>query len=137
MPDSGPVSDSRRLVAELVAGSNVLRDAGVNMYEYTEQLTYLLFLKMAEERATRPLNLDRVVPDEYAWHQLLGLSGEALEDAYRHILRGLARQPGVLGAVYRGAQNKISNPPRATLILMFTRDISVVTDQVRERLQAR
>lgn len=45
------MSDSRRLVAELVAGSNVLRDSGVNMYEYTEQLTYLLFLKMAQVRA--------------------------------------------------------------------------------------
>jgi hypothetical protein len=44
------MSDSRNLVAKLVAGSNVLRDSGVNMYEYTEQLTYLLFLKMAEER---------------------------------------------------------------------------------------
>ena len=87
------VSDSRRLVAKLVAGSNVLRDSGVNMYEYTEQLTYLLFLKMAEERATRPLNPERVVPDEFAWHRLLGLSGEALEDTYNHILRGLAASP--------------------------------------------
>ena len=61
--------DSRRLVAKGVAGSNVLRDSGVNMYEYTEQLTYLLFLKMAEERATRPLNPERVVPEEYSWHK--------------------------------------------------------------------
>ena len=112
------MSDSRRLVAKLVAGSNVLRDSGVNMYEYTEQLTYLLFLKMAEERATRPLNPERVVPDEYAWHQLLGLSGEALEDTYNHILRGLASQPGVLGAVYRGAQNKISNPSHLKTLIV-------------------
>src|SRR3954449_239640 len=104
------MTESRRLVAKLVAGSNVLRDAGVNMYEYTEQLTFLLFLKMAEERATRALNPERVVPEEYSWNQLLGLSGEALEDTYNHILRGLAGQPGVLGAIYRGAQNKISNP---------------------------
>jgi type I restriction enzyme M protein len=88
------MTESRRLVNRLVAGSNVLRDAGVNMYEYTEQLTFLLFLKMAEERATRSLNREPVVPDEYSWHQLLGLSGEELEDAYNHILRGLANQPG-------------------------------------------
>jgi type I restriction enzyme M protein len=112
------VSDSRRLVAKLVAGSNVLRDAGVNMYEYTEQLTYLLFLKMAEERATRRLNPERVVPDEFAWHRLLGLSGEALEDTYNHVLRGLASQPGVLGAVYRGAQNKISNPSHLKTLIV-------------------
>ncbi len=114
------MSDSRQLVAKLVSGSNVLRDSGVNMYEYTEQLTYLLFLKMAEERATRPLNPERVVPDRYAWRHLLGLSGEDLEDVYNHILRGLASQPGVLGAIYRGAQNKISNPAHLkTLIVDF------------------
>lgn len=112
------MSESNRLVAKLVAGSNVLRDSGVNMYEYTEQLTYLLFLKMAEERAKRPLNPERVVPEEYSWHQLLGLSGEALEDAYNHILRGLASQPGVLGAIYRGAQNKISNPSHLKTLIV-------------------
>ncbi len=90
------------------------------MYEYTEQLTYLLFLKMAEERANRPLNPERVVPEEYSSQRLLGLSGEALEDAYNHMLRGLASQPGVLGAIYRGAQNKISNPSHLkTLILDY------------------
>ena len=112
------MSESNRLVAKLVAGSNVLRDAGVNMYEYTEQLTYLLFLKMADERASRPLNPERVVPEEYSWGQLLGLSGEALEDAYNHILRGLAGQPGVLGAIYRGAQNKISNPSHLKTLIV-------------------
>jgi type I restriction enzyme M protein len=103
------VTEASRLVSKLVAGSNVLRDAGVNMYDYTEQLTYLLFLKMAEERARRPLNPERVVPEEYSWSRLLGLSGEELEDAYNRILRGLASQPGVLGTIYRGAQNKITN----------------------------
>lgn len=112
------MTESRRLVSKLVAGSNVLRDAGVNMYEYTEQLTFLLFLKMAEERATRPLNPERVVPPEYSWSQLLGLSGEELEDAYNHILRGLASQPGVLGTIYRGAQNKITNPSHLKTLIV-------------------
>ena len=114
------MTESRRLVTKLVAGSNVLRDAGVNMYDYTEQLTFLLFLKMADERATRSLNPERVVPEEYSWNRLLGLSGEELEDTYNHILRGLAGQPGVLGTIYRGAQNKISNPSQLkTLIVDF------------------
>lgn len=112
------MSESNRLVAKLVAGSKVLRDSGVNMYEYTEQLTYLLFLKMAAERASRPLNPERVVPDEYSWNRLLGLSGEALEDEYNHILHGLASQPGVLGAIYRGAQNKISNPSHLKTLIV-------------------
>lgn len=112
MSETTPMTESRRLVAKLVAGSNVLRDAGVNMYEYTEQLTFLLFLKMADERATRPLNPEQVVPDDYSWSQLLGRSGEELEDTYNHILRALSSQPGVLGTIYRGAQNK--NPTRPT-----------------------
>lgn len=49
------VSDSRRLVDKLWAYCNVLRDDGVGVIEYTEQLTYLLFLKMTHERATRAL----------------------------------------------------------------------------------
>jgi type I restriction enzyme M protein len=112
------MTESRRLVAKLVAGSNVLRDAGVNMYDYTEQLTFLLFLKMAEERATRALNPERVVPEEYSWHQLLGRSGEDLENTYNHILRGLAGQPGVLGTIYRGAQNKVTNPSHLKTLIV-------------------
>lgn len=111
MPDS-------RLINKLVAGSNVLRDAGVNMYEYTEQLTYLLFLKMAEERASRALNPARVVPDELSWHQLTGLSGDKLEVTYSSILRDLSSQPGVLGAIYRGAQNKINNPSHLRTLIV-------------------
>lgn len=112
------MTESRRLVSKLVAGSNVLRDAGVNMFEYTEQLTFLLFLKMAEERATRPLNPEQVVPEEYSWSRLVGLSGEELEDSYNHILRGLASQPGVLGTIYRSAQNKIANPSHLRTLIV-------------------
>ncbi len=112
------MTETRRLVNKLVGGSNVLRDAGVNMYEYTEQLTFLLFLKMAEERATRPLNPERVVPEEYSWPRLLGMSGEELENTYNHILRGLASQPGVLGAIFRGAQNKISSPSHLKTLIV-------------------
>jgi type I restriction enzyme M protein len=56
------VSDARRLVDKLWSYCNVLRDDGVSTIEYTEQLTYLLFLKMAHERETRKLNPERIVP---------------------------------------------------------------------------
>ena len=49
------MTDSRRLVDKLWSYCDVLRDDGVGVIEYTEQLTYLLFLKMAHERATRKL----------------------------------------------------------------------------------
>jgi type I restriction enzyme M protein len=109
------MADSRRLVPRLVAGSNVLRDSGVNMYEYTEQLTYLLF-KMAEERATRPLNPERVVPDEFAWYQLLGLSGEVLEDTAREVVEdltaALAEFEAVAAALETRATEAEPDPPR-------------------------
>ena len=46
------MSDARRLDDKLWSYCNVLRDDGVGTIEYTEQLTYLLFLKMAHERET-------------------------------------------------------------------------------------
>ena len=51
-------ADTRRLVAKLWNYCDVLRDDGVSTIDYVEQLTYLLFLKMAHERANRPLNPD-------------------------------------------------------------------------------
>jgi type I restriction enzyme M protein len=56
------VSESSALVNKLWAFCNVLRDDGVGTLDYTEQLTYLLFLKMAHERETRALNPEKIVP---------------------------------------------------------------------------
>lgn len=47
------VSDARRSVDKVWSFCNLLRDGGVSTIECTEQLTYVLFLKMAHERATR------------------------------------------------------------------------------------
>ena len=59
------MTSSRRLVDKLWSYCNVLRDDGVGVIEYTEQLTYLLFLKMAHERSRRRLNPQQIVPEEY------------------------------------------------------------------------
>lgn len=104
------MSDARQLVDKLWNFCNLLRDVGVSTIEYTEQLTYLLFLKMAHERETRPLGPEKIVPDDCSWQQLLDNDGDDLVDAYRHILETLAKQPGTLGVIFRKAQNKIQNP---------------------------
>ena len=52
---------------------------GSRTIEYTEQLTYLLFLKMAHERATRPLKPEQIVPESCSWQRLLDAEGDALE----------------------------------------------------------
>ena len=73
------MSDSRRLVDKLWSYCNVLRDDGVGTIEYTEQLTYLLFLKMAHERENRALNPERIVPESCSWQGLLDADGDYLE----------------------------------------------------------
>lgn len=106
------MADARRLVDKLWSYCNVLRDDGVGTLEYTEQLTYLLFLKMAHERATRKLSPEKVVPDEFSWQRLLDADGIQLELEYSRILVGLASQPGTLGTIFRKAQNRIQDPAK-------------------------
>ncbi|HPM52573.1 MAG TPA: class I SAM-dependent DNA methyltransferase, partial [Rhodoglobus sp.] len=87
-------------------------DDGVGVIDYTEQLTYLLFLKMAHERATRSLRPERIVPEQYDWSLLVAAQGAELEDLYSDMLRGLASQPGVVGTIFRKSQNRIQDPAK-------------------------
>jgi type I restriction enzyme M protein len=106
------MSDAHRLVDKLWNFCNILRDDGVSTIDYTEQLTYLLFLKMAHERQTRALNPERIVPRDCSWQRLLDADGQELEQTYRYILETLARQPGLLGVIFRKAQNKVQDPAK-------------------------
>lgn len=106
------MADPRRLVDKLWSYAHVLRDDGVGTIDYVEQLTFLLFLKMADERATRPLKPERIVPDDLSWQRLLDADGAELEFRYTQILVGLARQPGTLGTIFRKAQNRIQDPAK-------------------------
>jgi type I restriction enzyme M protein len=106
------------LVDKLWSYCNVLRDDGVSTIEYTEQLTYLLFLKMAHERATRPLKPEHIVPEDCTWQNLLDADGDELEVTYRHMLEKLARQPGTLGVVFRKAQNRIQDPAKLKRLIV-------------------
>ena len=89
---------------------NVLRDDGVSYGDYLEQLTYLLFLKMADEG--KALGKDSLIPDELAWPSLLTLDGDALEGHYRHILNELGQGSGLIPVIFRKAQNKIQDPAK-------------------------
>ena len=91
---------------------NVLRDDGLSYGDYVEQLTYLLFLKMADEQTQAPLNRPSTIPADYAWPQLLKRDGDDLEVQYRHTLEALGREKGMLGVIFRKAQNKIQDPAK-------------------------
>jgi len=110
--------DTRRLVDKLMSYRDVLRDDGVGVIEYTEQLTYLLFLKMANERASRKLKPETIIPEEYSWTKLIDAQGEDLEIAYTRILQGLARKDGVIGTIFRKAQNRIQDPAKLKRLIV-------------------
>jgi len=91
---------------------NVLRDDGLSYGDYVEQLTYLIFLKMAHERTQPPFKQPPIIPEGYDWPSLAELEGDALEIHYRHILENLGKQPGMLSLIFGKAQNKIQDPAK-------------------------
>ncbi len=101
---------SQRLVQKLWNYCTVLRDDGLSYGDYVEQLTFLLFLKMAHERTQPPLNETPRVPAGLDWPSLTSRDGAELETHYAAVLRELGRQPGLLGLIFRKAQNRIQNP---------------------------
>ena len=90
--------------------AGVLQDAGLSCFEYVEQLTLLLFLKMADQLTEPPYERKPIVPPELGWKALLPLDGAALEDQYRASLEKLGFSPGMLGVIFKGARCEIHNP---------------------------
>jgi type I restriction enzyme M protein len=80
------------IVQKLWNYCDVLRDDGMGYGDYVEQLTYLLFLKMADERSKPPYNQASMVPENYNWQSLIEKDGDALFDHYRHVLETWARK---------------------------------------------
>ena len=91
------MSNPQQLVQKLWNYCNILRDDGLSYGDYVEQLTFLLFLKMADEQARPPFNKPSAVPKKYAWPSLLARDGDELETHYRHTLEQLGKQKGMLG----------------------------------------
>ena len=103
---------SSTIVQKLWNYCNILRDDGLSYGDYVEQLTYLLFLKMAHEQTQPPFNKPSVVPGDYNWPSLLEVDGDALEIHYRKTLEILGKHGGMLGVIFRKAQNKIQDPAK-------------------------
>jgi len=106
------MSDSAIIVQKLWNYCNVLRDDGLSYQDYIEQLTFLLFLKMADEQTRSPFSRPAIVPGGLDWVSLVRLDGDDLEVQYRHILAELGKLPGTLGVIFRKAQNKIQDPSK-------------------------
>lgn len=106
------------IVQKLWNYCNVLRDDGMSYGDYVEQLTYLLFLKMADERTKAPYNQTSPVPDKYSWQSLLKKDGDELFDHYRHSLEKLGNEKGLLGLIFNKSQNKFQDPAKLRRLIV-------------------
>lgn len=100
-----------QLVAKVWNYAHVLRDQGISYGAYIEQITYLLFLKMDQEREDL-LGEASAIPPQWSWAHLANKNGEALEQQYRLTLESLGREDGLIGTIFRKAQNKLSDPAK-------------------------
>lgn len=99
---------------------HTLRHDGIDYGDYIEQITYLLFLKMANEK-------ELTLPKGTDWAHLRQHSGTELSDAYIDALRTLGKQPGILGDIYSGAQSRFSNPVNLKKLISLIDDTEWTT----------
>jgi type I restriction enzyme M protein len=105
-------ANTSSIVSKVWAFCQTLRDDGVGYGDYLEQLTYLLFLKMADEYTKPPYNRTMPIPPQYSWESLVGKSGSELELHYNTLLRELGQEKGILGQIFVKSQNKIQDPAK-------------------------
>lgn len=103
--------NAQSLVAKVWNFAHVLRDQGVSYQAYISQISYLLFLKMDEERVEQ-IGEASMLPDGARWGDIKELSGEPLAKTYGKLLEKLSRQPGIIGAIFLKAQNEIQDPAK-------------------------
>ena len=112
------MNNSIVLVQKLWNYCNILRDDGLSYGDYVEQLTFLLFLKMADEQSRPPFNKPSPIPKGKDWPALLSKDGDELEIHYRHTLEELGKRSGMLGVIFRKAQNKIQDPAKLRRLIV-------------------
>ena len=102
--------DTQQIVNKAWSFAHLLRDDGLSYMAYTEQITFLLFLKMAHQRTEPPWSREPIVPEGLDWPSLLARDGIELETHYRYILTELTWQGGMLGEIFKKARQEIQNP---------------------------
>ncbi|MGI6452476.1 MAG: N-6 DNA methylase [Syntrophomonadaceae bacterium] len=124
-------NNTSTIISKVWSMCGVLYDDGVSYGDYLEQLTYMIFLKMADEYSRPPYNRNLGIPQGYTWADMNSLSGVDLEQQYKRTLEKLAEKPGILGEIFTGAQNKISEAAKLARIVKMIDDenwVSMSTD---------
>ena len=101
------------VVNKLWGFCHTLRHDGVDYGDYIEQLTYLLFLKMADEKGVDIPSYKVQKTGEVKecdWNSLKVLSGAELVDHYGEILRTLREAKGLLGEIFSQSMPRFNNP---------------------------
>lgn len=115
------------IVSKVWSFCTVLKDDGVSYGDYLEQLTYLIFLKMADEYSKPPYSRDVGIPAAYNWQSLKSKKGVDLEVHYVTLLRELGNKSGMLGQIFTKAQNKIQDPAKLYRLIDMVDDTEWVT----------
>lgn len=105
------------IISKVWSFATVLRDDGVGYGDYLEQLTYLLFLKLADEFSKPPYNRKLPIPAAYNWESLVAKRGAELENHYTNLLRELSHAKGILGQIFTKSQNKIQDPAKLSKLI--------------------
>ncbi len=105
-------NNTSSIISKVWSFCTILKDDGVSYGDYLEQLTYLLFLKMADEFSKPPYNRQLPIPNEYNWESLVSKRGAELESHYTALLRELSQTKGILGQIFTKSQNKIQDPAK-------------------------
>ena len=108
MENEKQMKSEQTLVKKVSDIANVLAAAGVGFTDYITQLTYILFLKMDDER--EEYGLTSSIPEGYKWKDLTALSGTDLIKQYEATLEKLSGEPGLIGTIFTKATNKIQTP---------------------------
>ena len=105
--------NTQEIVGKLWNLCNVLRDDGITYHQYVTELTYILFLKMADETGT-----DKNIPEQYRWKNLVAKSGIELKKFYKNLLNDLGENStGRIREIYQGSATNIDEPKNLEKII--------------------
>jgi type I restriction enzyme M protein len=110
------MKSSGALVDRLWSYCHILRDDGLSYSDYVEQLTYLLFLKMADERSKPPFLDLPPLGGTYNWRGLMSKSGDDQLAHYQQILRRLGKRDDLFGSIYKNALSEFRDPAKFQLV---------------------